>query len=307
MGVERGGLDVLVPQIQLELAQVHAPVEQMGRVAMPQRVGGDLLADAGLLHRLAQRQAEGSFAEGNPGYAHGRLRVQGIAASGRREYPSGIAMLLPVLAQLGVHQRRKRNVPVLSAFALAHENAAGLHVVDGEVDQLVEPQAAAVHQPQRRPVAPQRDAGEDRPGLLGREDDRQPPPVAHHRHLPQLPPLAEHVLVEHREAGHGLPGRRGRPALHLLEVHDVAADLLLREILGVPAVMIGDESQPAVVGLRRAQGLVLEAQVLGESLQRGVFMVVGERILILFIVSIFFIIAGSLARGCRRSNSNDES
>jgi hypothetical protein len=71
-------------------------------------------------------------------------------------------------------------------------------------------------------------------------------------------------------------------------MYDVRAHLLLSEVFWVLAVVCREKVHPAVIGLGGTQALVLKAEMLRESLQRCMFMVVAKRILILFIVSIFF-------------------
>ena len=91
MEINHRGLQGTVTQVLLDQAQVHASLEQMCRVTVPQRVDRDPLAKAKLLHHAFHRAV-------NTGTRHGFCGRGGfiVIASRRWKDPDRVAMSGPV-------------------------------------------------------------------------------------------------------------------------------------------------------------------------------------------------------------------
>jgi len=81
---------------------------------------------------------QGPLAEGMRGGAHALAGVGTQPPAGGGKDPPGIAMLPPVVPEFLIHQLRQRHAPVLAALAVAHGQARGFDVVDGEFDALIQ-------------------------------------------------------------------------------------------------------------------------------------------------------------------------
>ena len=168
--VEGRGLDGLVAQIDLNLAQVHSGVQQMGGVRMAQGMHGGLLVNAGLL-------------EGGPkGGLHALLghrlrRGSGLIsrAPQSRKEPERGAVGEPLLSQQFPEPARQRHKAIFAPFAEpdVQQHAGRVDIRDLDIEGLFEPQAAAVNQRQTGPIAEQPHAGKDLPDLLLCQDHRQ--------------------------------------------------------------------------------------------------------------------------------------
>ena len=72
VGIDHGGVDVCMPQQQLDPANVAAAEEQVGGKAVPERVRCHALDDSGFSRRVADRFLERAQVEVRHETAHGR-------------------------------------------------------------------------------------------------------------------------------------------------------------------------------------------------------------------------------------------
>jgi hypothetical protein len=204
--VEGGGLERAVPQVLLDQAQVDTGLEQVGGVAVPQRVQGDALLEAEIAHHAAQCTLHAVL-------GHRVLRGAGlllVAADGREE-PAGMPMRGPVVAQHAQRALGQRYVAVPRALAAVDVDqlAGAVEVADLEEEAFGEPQAERVHGPEIGAIVARADRVDQAAHLLHSEHigERLRP-----RDLQALEggPLARHgMAIEELDAVEGKAERRG--------------------------------------------------------------------------------------------------
>ena len=140
-GVERGRIELLVPEQHLDHADIDLLLEQMGGEAVPQRVQGDALVDRGRLSRGVAGAVE--LARGE--------RLHRVAA---RKQPALGPRRLPPGAQQLQQMRGEHHVAILATLALLDpdDHAGAVDVADLERDHLGGAQTRAIGHAQRRPV-----------------------------------------------------------------------------------------------------------------------------------------------------------
>ena len=144
LGVERGGVELAVPEQHLDDADIDILLEQVGGEAVTQRVRADALADAGDFGCFLDRAVQ-------------LPRRDRIGATAPREQPAmrehhaaPLAFAPPQPQQLQ-QLRREHGVAVLASLALfdADQHARAVDVVDLEVRDLGHAQARAIGDTER--------------------------------------------------------------------------------------------------------------------------------------------------------------
>jgi hypothetical protein len=146
----------------LQGEQVGAAFEQVGGVAVPQRVHAGLLGDAGGPHGLAAEPLRLADAQVAP------RRVP-------RKQPGVRAIASPVVAQAFEQERGQRHQAVLAALGGAdvQEQALGVDIADVQADDLGDAQAGGVGGLQEQAIAEVADGGEQASDLVGAQDGGQ--------------------------------------------------------------------------------------------------------------------------------------
>ena len=263
MRVEGGGLHGLMAQIDLNLAQVHAGVEQMRGVGMAQGMDRRPFVDPGLF--------EGGPKGGlDPAERH---RLRGGAglipgASGSREEPDRIVMGEPILSQQRPSGLGERDVAVLAPFAEPHvqQPAGFVDIRDLDMQGLFEAQAAAVNQRQTGPIAEQPYGGENLPDLLHRQNDREALFLGRADDIQHLPVALQGLFEEAFDPADRLGHTGPSPVAFVFDVQEVLAQFLFTDVGGRFLDVLRQLAHGAGVGLLGARREALELQVFDEAL-----------------------------------------
>jgi hypothetical protein len=256
--VAQGGGQLVVAQQPLHGGQVTAGLQQVGGVAVPQRVQAGLLGDA-TGHEEAAEQ---------PLY---RAVVQGLAPVPAGEQPAVGAVAPPGVAQQPQQGGRQGDQAVLAALGTAEvdDQAGAVDVRHAQAEDLAQAQAAAVGGLHQHQEPGEVDGGEEASDLVGAEHTGQGAwllAVGDHRH--QAGPAQGH-LVQEAQGADGLVEATPGGAL-FDQVQLVEAEVLGVEVLRGAAEVAGEEGDAADVGLDGAGAVVAALQVLGQALaQRG--------------------------------------
>ena len=263
-GVQTCALPILA-EVDLELTQVLALLQQVGGVGMAQRVDVGGLADAA----GCERQAEGPLQRGTIQRAGGGGGALAGTPLGREEQ-ARMAMGLPVLPQEFQRALRQRDVAVLVALAAAdvQEHASRINVAHLQLEGFAQAQAAGVNRRQRDAMIQGGHALEKAAHLGGREDDGQFELGigADQCHLGG-PGAAEGFLPEKLDGAEGLGGGRPGDLLDGLEMNEVLAELFGADLIGRTVEVFAELSNAGVVGLFGAGPDGQELQVVGEGIE----------------------------------------
>ena len=133
--------DRCMPQTTLDVVQLHAGVDQISRIAVPQRVNASFFVDAGLSLGVRVDQRE-------------RLARDSPVGAFPRKQPHIGTLLEPVGPQLSQKRRRKRHIPILGSLALADadSHSSRIDVRDFQLRKLADAKARAVGSHQHRAV-----------------------------------------------------------------------------------------------------------------------------------------------------------
>ena len=150
--------------VALNDTQIDAGFEQMGGVAMAQRVDRDaFFAHAGLALGTLESALDTAF-------GHGTLGIFcAFAVSAKSwEEKMGMTVSAPVLAQQMKRGLRQRDVAVLGAFAAVDmdHHALTVDIADFEMEAFVKPQAAGVHGGQIDVIVQRFDVGQNTAGFF---------------------------------------------------------------------------------------------------------------------------------------------
>lgn len=254
--VAQGGGDLVVSQQSLQRGQVRAALQQVGGVAVPQRVRADLLVDP--------RGVGGTFADA--------LDVRDAEVSARLaagEEPEFGSVTSPVVAQTPEQDGGERHEAVLAALAPADEQGhpGGIDVGRPQAEDLADPQAGGVSGPEDREVARVADGGEEAGDLVGTQDGGQGAgPLAEGDHLDDFGALQSDA----KEKAQGADGlvEAAPGSLLLEEVELVQADVLGVESLRREAEVLGEASDVGDVSGDGARGEVAQLQVVSVALPK---------------------------------------
>ena len=170
MRVEGGDGRALVAEIDLDLAEVLAPFQQMSGVGMAQGVNVGLLFDAAGF----EGQTEGALESGAAHrFGGGGGTLAAMALGGEKE--DGMLVREPLLAQQEQGPFGERNITIPAAFTAAdvEQAALAIDVADLQTKPFAQAQAAGVDQGETNAMIQSRDGGEDPADLGGGEHDRE--------------------------------------------------------------------------------------------------------------------------------------
>ena len=168
LGIKRGGLKLLVAEQHLDHADIHLLFEQVGGEAVPQRVQGDLLVDAGR----------------EPGLVHGAVQLTGgqrLDGVQSREQPSAVEHLAlgtgysPPRTQPLEHHRREHGVAIFAALALldTQRHARAIDVSDLQRHHFAGAQTGTIGNREGRLMLEVLGRRDQRTDLLPAQHDRQ--------------------------------------------------------------------------------------------------------------------------------------
>src|ERR1017187_1219960 len=142
MQVLGGGLQVAVPEQNLDGAQVGARLQQVSRPTVAQRVRGDALADAGALRGIATCNPDGFVRNG--------LIESGLTGAGGEQIESGLPPA-PVLTQGFQQGWTQRQITILAALAFHHadDHPLAIDIADFETSQFAASHAGGVERHQQ--------------------------------------------------------------------------------------------------------------------------------------------------------------
>lgn len=263
VGVDDGGGGAFVTEVDLELAEVLALLEQVGCIAVPKAMDMGLFLDAAGL----EGEAEGALEGGAAHRLGGGGSALAVVAFGGEEQ-AGMAMGFPAFAQQeqGALGQGDVAIPVALAGTDVEEHAPGIDVADFQMQGFAQAQAAGVEGGEGDAVIEGGHRGEDLAHLGHREDDGE---LELGCGADQFdlggPGAAEGFLPEHLDGADGLGGTGTGEATLGFEVEEVLAQLLGRDLLGGFVEVLGELADASEVGLLATRQQGQEAQVVGEA------------------------------------------
>src|SRR5215469_12792969 len=144
-GVERGRVELFVPEQDLDDPDIGLLLQQMGGKAVPQRMNPDTLGDAGSCRCQADEPVQLAW-------AHVLPAVAGKQPGLTRTHPSLLAGDAPPFTQELKKVRREDDIPILLALALLDPDEHPVTVDIGEPQRydLRSPQASGISQAEGR-------------------------------------------------------------------------------------------------------------------------------------------------------------
>ena len=207
MEIDHRGLQRAVTQVLLDQPEVDSGLEQVGGIAVPERVDRDRPCgspSSWTTRRIAAWTLSASWV-GRRSPSAGT-----VAARGRKE-PARVAMRGPVLAEHRQGAPGQRHVAVLGPLAAmhVHEHPLAVDVADLQVQPFLESQAERVDRPEVGPVVGRADGVDESSHLVDREHvgERLRPGDA--EPLERRPVAGRGVGVEELDAAVGDLQRRG--------------------------------------------------------------------------------------------------
>jgi hypothetical protein len=254
VGVDGGDHGALMAEVDLDLAEVLALFEQVGRVRMAQGMNVRGLFDAAGL----QRKAEGALERGAGHRLGGGAGALPAEPFGGKEQ-GGMTMCFPQLAQTQECALGQRHVTILIAFALAdvEEHAFRIDVAHLQLETLSQTQAAGIEGEEGDAMIQGGNTGQNAPHLRSREDDRQFELGIGANQLELVRPEAfERFLPEQFEGADDLGAGLAGDLLFRLKMNAILAELLGGDQLGRFGIELTELAQTGQVGLfgARADG-----------------------------------------------------
>jgi hypothetical protein len=263
MRVNDGGHRAFVAEVDLDLAEVLALLQEMRRIRMAQGVDVRLLFDAAGL----EGKAEGPLQRGTAQRFGSGAGAQPTVPLGRKEQ-CGMAMRFPLLAQEQQRALGQRDIAVLVAFAAADVNEPPLriNVADLQAQPFAQPQAAGVDEAQADAMIQGGHQGQKAADLVGGENDRQLElgVGAGQFHFGR-PGAAQGFFPEELDGADGLGAGLAGDFFVLLEMDAVLAEVFGREQVRGLVVMLAELADTGVIGLLGARADGQELQVIGEG------------------------------------------
>ena len=283
VGVDDGSHRAPMAEVDLDLAEVLALLQQVSGVAVPQGVDVRVLGDAAGLKGQAEGALESGAAHGPGGRGSADMAV---TFGGKKQ--GGMTMGFPLLAQELQRALGQRHVAVLVALAGpdVQEQALRIDVAHLEPQAFAQAQAARVDRGQTNAMIQCLDCGQDAAHLAGREDDRQFElrVGASQIHFGR-PGAAQRLFPEDLESANGLGAGLAGDLLVLFEMDAILTELLSRDQLWGFVIMLAELANAGVVSLFGARADGQKLQVIGEGFQDGVrgtfFICIGLRMLLL--------------------------
>ncbi len=253
----------LVAQIDLNLAEVLALLQQMRGIRVTQGMDMGLLGNAAGL----KCQTEGAL-QGGAIHRFGRgASAQPIVSLGGEEQDR-MAVRFPLLAQEQQGAFGQRDVAILIAFAGAdvQEPALGINVAHLEPKPFAQTQAAGVNGDEADPMIQGGNSGQNATHVGSGEHDREfELGIGAGQFQLVRPGTLEGLFPEELDGakglGAGLPGH----LLAGLEMNAILTDVFGREQVGRLAVKLTELAKAGVIGLFSAWADGQKLQVIGEG------------------------------------------
>ena len=261
--VNDGGDRALVAEVDLDLAEVLALLQQVRRIRMAQGVDVRRLFDAAGLEGKAESALQRGTAHR---FGGGAGALAAVALGGKEQ--CGMAMRFPLLAQEQQGALGQRDIAVLVTFAAADVNEPPLriNVADRQTQPFAQAQAAGVNGDQADAMIQGGDGRQQAAHLVGGENDRQLElgVGAGQFHFGR-PGAAQGFFPEELDGADGLGAGLPGDFFVLLEMDAVLAEVFGREQVRRLVVMLAELPDTGVIGLLGARADGQELQVIGEG------------------------------------------
>jgi hypothetical protein len=264
VGVEGGDDGTLVTEVDLDLAEVLALLQEVGCIRVPKRMDMRGLADAAGFEREAKGALEGGAAEG---FGGGLGALATLALGGKEQ--RRMFMAFPLFAQEQERAHRQGHVAVLVAFAGAdvQEHPSGVNVGDFQAQTFAQAQATGVDGGEANAMIQGGHRGEHPAHFGGGEDHGQLELGIGANQFQFVRPLAlEGFLPEDLDGADGLRAGLAGDLLVDLEMDAILTNLLGRNQIGGFAHELGELSDTGVVGLLGALTHRQKLEVIGEGI-----------------------------------------
>ena len=262
--VDGGDERAFVAEVDLDLAEVLALLEQVCGVRVAQTVNvGGLFDAAGV-----EREPEGALQRGATHRFRGRGGALSAVTFGGKE-ERGMAVGFPQLAQQrqGAFGQRDVTIPVALAGAEVQEHPFGINVADGQREPFAQPQAAGINEAQTDAMVQGHHRGQKAAHFGGRENDGQFELGIGAGQLEFVGPDAfEGLFPEELEGADDLGGSLAGDFLYGLEMDAVLAELLGRNQVGRFGIELTELPEAGKIGLFGAGAEGEELEVVGEGI-----------------------------------------
>jgi hypothetical protein len=265
MGIAGGGSGTDMTEDGLELAQIHAQLQHMGREQVAQRMDGDTQPDPAVGHGGAHRRLYPTDV-----HRRGRLTHALRTAARVREKQARVFVGLPPLAQHAQERLGDPNIPILVAFAATdmQAHAPPVDIPDLQPQTLTQAQSGAVEGHEEHPVAQLVDRAEQAMGLLAGEHIGQPLRLRWLDDLDPVPGLVQDMAIEELQTTAVQLDRA--PRVGFEQIGEVGAQFLGAQIVRTAVEILGGPSYRAQVGVFCGLGLSLQLQRPLHALVQGV-------------------------------------
>lgn len=268
VGVNGSGDGTLVAEVDLDLTEVLTLLKQVRGIRVAQGVDVGLLLDATGFESETKGALQGGAAHGLGGRG---AELTTVALGGKEQ--RGVAMGFPLLTQQLQRALGQGNVAILIPLAGAdvQEHPLGVNVADLEPQAFAQTQAAGVDADQTDAVVQEGHASQETAHFGGAQDDRQFELGIGTNQLDLGGPgTLEGFLPEEFDGAEGLGGGLAGDLLDGLEVKEVLAELLGRDLIGGLGEEVAELTDAGVIGLFGAGSDGKELQVVGEGIKDGV-------------------------------------
>ena len=263
MGVDGGDDRTLVAEVDLDLAEVLALLEQMGGVGVAQGMDVRLLFDAGGV----EGQAESALQGGAAHWFGGGAGAQTAVTFGGKEQ-RGMTMRFPLLAQKQQGALGQRDVTVLIALAApdVQEHAFGIDVRDLEPQTFAQAQATGVDGDETDAMIQGGNGGEDAAHFgAGEHDGEFELGIGAGQFQFVRPEAVEGFFPEEFDRADGLGAGLAGDLFVALEMDAILADVLGAEQVGGFAIKLTELAEAGVVSLLGAGADGQELEIIGEG------------------------------------------
>ena len=254
----------------LQLAQIHAQLQHMGREEVAQRMHGNAQTDPAVGHGGAHRRLNPTGMHRRYGLAHALHTTVRV-----REEQARVLVGLPPLAQHSQQRLCDRHIPILIALAAPNVDAHALPVDIPHLQRqpLSKAQSGAVEGHEEYSVAQFVDRAEQTLGLLPGEHIRQ---ALYPRRLDDIDPIpgsVQDMAIEELQTTAVQLDRA--PGVGFEQIGEVRAQLLGAQIVWTAVEILGGTSDCTRVRVLCGLGLSLKLQGTLHALVQGVKRAVG--------------------------------
>ena len=218
-----------MPQVLLNEPEADAGFKQVCRVAVTERVQGNVLADAELSDDTAHRSLYGVAGHG----CRWRSRLPMVGVGGGKQ-PAWMSVSQPVLAKNRQGTRWQRHVTVFGSLAKMHMHKHPLRVdvADLQMQAFLKSQAERIDCPEKSPEVWLAHGVDELSYLIDGQHVWESSCPGDSDLLESFPVARYGVVVEEFEAARGNLQCAGREFFAILEVEQIFADLALGELVG---------------------------------------------------------------------------